>query len=196
MWKNLSRILSAPRFSGHAAGARFVSTEFSTRTHNCGELRLEHEGSKVKLSGWVQFLRLDKFLVLRDAHGTVQCVVPESNSRLWARINEIPLESVMSVRGEVIRRPQGQENSRMGTGEIEISLEEVEHVSMAVRNLPFFPGRDHNKVKEETAGSKTYPRKRKAKTEEENSQDKAGTKKRKSSKDEQAKPKRSYQKKK
>ena len=49
---------------------------FAQRSHTCGELRKSHAGQKVKLCGWVQFRRLDKFLVLRDAYGTTQLVAP------------------------------------------------------------------------------------------------------------------------
>ena len=40
------------------------------RTHTCGELRLEHAGQKVKLSGWLENLRIVggalAFAVVRD----------------------------------------------------------------------------------------------------------------------------------
>ena len=46
------------------------------RTHTCGELRLEHVGQAVKLSGWMENVREVgqnfAFVVLRDFYGTTQ----------------------------------------------------------------------------------------------------------------------------
>ena len=49
------------------------------RTHTCNELRLEHAGQKVKLSGWMENVREVgqnfAFVILRDFYGTTQVVV-------------------------------------------------------------------------------------------------------------------------
>lgn len=55
---------------------------FTYRTHSCGELRPNHEGKKVTLCGWVQYSRLSKFLLLRDAYGLTQCVVNNDSVNL------------------------------------------------------------------------------------------------------------------
>ena len=49
------------------------------RTHNCGELRIENAGEKVKLVGWMENVRevgsTVAFVVLRDFYGTTQIVI-------------------------------------------------------------------------------------------------------------------------
>ena len=52
------------------------------RTHNCSELRLSHESTTVKLSGWVHRKRDHGnllFIDLRDHYGITQCVIENTN---------------------------------------------------------------------------------------------------------------------
>ena len=53
------------------------------RTHTCNELRLEHVGRKVKISGWMENVRMVgsnfAFVVVRDFYGTTQVVVEDEN---------------------------------------------------------------------------------------------------------------------
>lgn len=57
---------------------RFNSeNEYTLRTCTCGELREEHVGLNVTLSGWVEFQRLNKFIVLRDGYGQTQLIVDD-----------------------------------------------------------------------------------------------------------------------
>jgi len=51
------------------------------RTHTCGELTLQNVGEEVKLSGWVEFQRMRKFLILRDSYGSTQLLIPEDVSK-------------------------------------------------------------------------------------------------------------------
>ena len=50
-----------------------------SRTHNCGQLRLENAGEKVTLVGWLENMRevgsTLGFVVLRDFYGTTQIVL-------------------------------------------------------------------------------------------------------------------------
>ncbi|XP_063360883.1 aspartate--tRNA ligase, mitochondrial [Cydia amplana] len=116
---------------------------FTYRTHTCGELRACNTGEKVSLCGWVQYLRLSKFLLLRDAYGIVQCTVGPEN----IDFSNIPLESVVKIHGEVTRRPQNAVNSEMSTGEIEVIIDRLEVLNMA-ENLPFNL-REYQKPKEQ-----------------------------------------------
>ncbi|KAI3375346.1 hypothetical protein L3Q82_021837 [Scortum barcoo] len=113
-------------------------SSLSLRSHTCGELRSHHVGEKVTLCGWVQYIRQDLFVILRDFSGLTQILFPqeESASHLKAVLCGLTTESVVKVTGTVIRRPAGQENKTMPTGEIEVQAESVD-VFNVCRKLPF-----------------------------------------------------------
>jgi len=97
------------------------------RTHTCGELRVEHAGKAVRLSGWVHRTRDHGnllFVDLRDHYGITQCVADVS-SPIFAQIEHIPNESVITVTGAVTRRTDDTINPNIPTGEVEIRIEEV-----------------------------------------------------------------------
>lgn len=124
--------------------------EFTYRTHNCGQLRLSDTGKDVTLTGWIQYNRGGKFLVLRDSYGVVQLVCPESviNKDLsHEKIDKITLESVVLVRGIVRPRPYDQVNKKLPTGEVEVILSDLKVLSLAKAKLPFHI-RSHGKPKE------------------------------------------------
>ena len=76
------------------------------RTHTCGELRANHAGQNVKLSGWIHRKRnLGNlcFIDLRDHYGITQCVV-DSSSELFKKIENIRVESVITVDGLAVMR--------------------------------------------------------------------------------------------
>lgn len=97
------------------------------RTHTCGELRIEHIGQTVTLSGWVQKSR-DlggmTFLDLRDRYGITQLAFNEvENADLTAQARKLGREFVIQVQGEVIER--ASKNKNIPTGEIEIKVTEL-----------------------------------------------------------------------
>lgn len=99
------------------------------KTHSCGELSLEHLGQSVTLAGWVN-RRRDMggiiFIDLRDREGKTQIVVDASRSQeAFDAANHARSEYVLQVNGEVSRRPAGQENPNMATGEIEVLTDEI-----------------------------------------------------------------------
>uniref|UniRef100_A0A8C4DQW0 Aminoacyl-transfer RNA synthetases class-II family profile domain-containing protein n=1 Tax=Dicentrarchus labrax TaxID=13489 RepID=A0A8C4DQW0_DICLA len=114
------------------------SSSLSFRSHTCGELTAHHVGERVSLCGWVQYLRQDMFVILRDFSGLIQVLIPqeESASHLKSVLFDLTVESVIKVTGTVRQRPAGQENKRMPTGEVEILAESVE-VFNVCRTLPF-----------------------------------------------------------
>lgn len=52
-----------------------ITSKFTYRSHTCGELRLEHVGLTVSLCGWIEFRRMNKFVVLRDSYGHTQLLI-------------------------------------------------------------------------------------------------------------------------
>ncbi|XP_053294655.1 aspartate--tRNA ligase, mitochondrial [Pleuronectes platessa] len=113
-------------------------SSWSFRSHSCGELRSHHVGDTVTLCGWVQYLRQNLFVILRDFSGLTQILIPqeESAGHLKSVLDDLRTESVIKVTGTVRRRPAGQENEAMPTGEIEVLAENME-VFNVCRQLPF-----------------------------------------------------------
>jgi aspartyl-tRNA synthetase len=104
------------------------------RTHNLGELRAEHIGETVTLAGWVGRRRDHggvAFLDLRDASGIAQIVVRDE-----ADFHHLRNEYVLQVTGTVERRPEGNENPALATGEVEVMAETVTVLNTAAP-LPF-----------------------------------------------------------
>ncbi|MCH5142371.1 MAG: aspartate--tRNA ligase [Clostridiales bacterium] len=106
------------------------------RTHNCGQLRKEDVGKKVKIAGWLDSKR-DKggllFAVLRDFYGVTQVVCSEEPC--LSDLRNIPTESTVSVEGEVVLR--SAPNEKLPTGLIEIVPEKVE--ILGKRIMPALP---------------------------------------------------------
>jgi aspartyl-tRNA synthetase len=99
------------------------------RTHEAGTLRTSHAGSSVTLAGWVARRRDHggvTFIDLRDASGIVQVVFRES-----ADAHALRNEYCLRVTGQVRRRPEGNENPDLPTGEIEVVVDELEVLSAA-----------------------------------------------------------------
>ncbi|GEL97136.1 aspartate--tRNA ligase [Cellulomonas terrae] len=93
------------------------------RTHTAGSLRAEHIGTTVTLTGWVDRRRDHggvAFVDLRDASGIAQVVVRDETVAHGLRA-----EYVLQVTGEVGRRPAGNENPNLATGEVELVATQV-----------------------------------------------------------------------
>ena len=92
------------------------------RTHNNGELRLNHEGEEVTLCGWVQKNRTlggMTFIDLRDRYGITQLVFnDESNKTLSEQARNLNREWVIQITGTVKER--SNKNKNISTGQIEI----------------------------------------------------------------------------
>ncbi|NBX74808.1 MAG: aspartate--tRNA ligase [Alphaproteobacteria bacterium] len=103
------------------------------RTHTCGQLRAGHIGQHVTLSGWVHRKRDHGsllFIDVRDHYGITQCVI-DRESPLLPQVESIKNESVVTVVGKVVRRPDETQNSKLATGEIEIEIEKFSVISAA-----------------------------------------------------------------
>jgi aspartyl-tRNA synthetase len=115
------------------------------RTHEAGTLRASQAGQQVTLAGWVSKRRDHGgvvFIDLRDASGIVQAVVREEDIA-----HELRAEFCVLVAGEVRRRPAGNENPELPTGEIEVAAERIEILSES-DPLPF-PIDGHAELNEE-----------------------------------------------
>ena len=107
------------------------------RSHRCGDLRAEHIGETVRLSGWVHRKRDHGgllFIDLRDHFGLTQLVI-EPDSPNFAIAERVRAESVIRVEGKVVARDGNAKNPNLLTGEIEVYLSEFECLSDA-QDLP------------------------------------------------------------
>lgn len=109
------------------------------RTHNCNEICLEDVGKKVRISGFVQTIRDFGglvFLDIRDMYGVTQ-VVTSSDSSDVDFASHIPIESSVTVYGEVKKRDEETINPKIKTGLVEIRIEEIKILGKRTKNLPF-----------------------------------------------------------
>jgi aspartyl-tRNA synthetase len=120
------------------------------RSHGGGDLRAEHAGETVHLTGWVDTRRDHggvAFLDLRDRSGLVQVVADPEQSDALAAAHRVRSEWVIRVTGEVRLRPEGMRNAKLGTGDVEVAATAVEVLSVA--ETPPFPVEDGIDVSEE-----------------------------------------------
>ncbi|MGH3947733.1 MAG: aspartate--tRNA ligase [Pseudonocardiaceae bacterium] len=119
------------------------------RTHDAGALRADHAGRTVTLTGWVARRRDHGgviFIDLRDASGVAQVVFREGE--MAQRAHHLRAEFCLRIVGEVAARPEGNENTEIATGAIEVLATELDVLSEAAA-LPF-PIDDRVDVGEET----------------------------------------------
>jgi aspartyl-tRNA synthetase len=111
------------------------------RTHHCNELRPEHAGQKVTISGWMHSKR-DLggvlFIDVRDREGRTQAVFDPTDvaAELFDRATHLHSESVIEVSGKVRLRPKDTENTKIETGLVEVMVDSME-VLNAADVLPF-----------------------------------------------------------
>ncbi|WP_099331999.1 aspartate--tRNA ligase [Actinomyces minihominis] len=104
------------------------------RTHTMDQLDLGLEGQTVTLTGWVDRRRDHGgviFIDLRDSKGIAQVVVRDEEVG-----HQLRPEYVLKVTGQVSKRPEGNENPNLPSGQIEILSDDVEILNTAAP-LPF-----------------------------------------------------------
>jgi aspartyl-tRNA synthetase len=104
------------------------------RTHDAGSLRASNAGQIVSLAGWVARRRDHggvAFIDLRDATGSVQVVIRDE-----ALAGQLRAEWCLQITGEVVLRPEGNANTALPTGAIEIMGDDVKVLSESAA-LPF-----------------------------------------------------------
>lgn len=108
------------------------------RSHNCGELRMDHVGQSVTLSGWVQSNRDFgglTFIDLRDRYGITQIVFNmDEDAALCEQARKLGREFVVKVEGLV--RERSNKNPNRATGDIEIEIKQLEILN-AAKTPPF-----------------------------------------------------------
>ena len=105
------------------------------RTHNCGQLRLDDAGREVALAGWVRSYRDHGNLVfidLRDREGLTQLVLnPETQPDVHRLARTVRCEWVIAARGVVQPRSEGMANPKLPTGQIEVSVRQLEILNVS-----------------------------------------------------------------
>jgi aspartyl-tRNA synthetase len=111
------------------------------RTHHCAQLTKADIGAAVSLSGWVDSIRDHGgiiFIDLRDRKGVTQVKFdPRASAELGSRAAHLRPESVASVAGRVVARPEGTVNLAMPTGEVEVDAASLEVLNPS--ETPPFP---------------------------------------------------------
>lgn len=101
-------------------------------------------GQLVVLKGWINSIRDHgkiTFLDLRDRSGIIQIVTDKKGV--------FKPESVVSITGEVVERPQNLVNDKIPTGKIEIQAKEIEILSPSI-DLPIPIDTDGHDIEEAT----------------------------------------------
>ena len=107
------------------------------RTHTCNELRKDDVDTKVFLSGWINKKRDHGnllFIDLRDNYGVTQCIIDKDNKN-FINLEKTQLETVIKIEGKVVARSEDTVNKEIGTGEIEVTIDNYE-VLGSCKELP------------------------------------------------------------
>jgi aspartyl-tRNA synthetase len=125
--------------------------QYKKRTCTCGELNISSVGKIVTLTGWVDSRR-DLggliFIYLRDRYGKTQVIFnPTINQQVHQLSSDLRNEFVISVTGNVERRPAGQENKSLPTGEIDLIANELTIINKS--DTPPFAIEDDVQAQEE-----------------------------------------------
>jgi len=116
------------------------------RSHTCGDLRPDHVGETVRLSGWVHRVRDHGgllFIDLRDHYGLTQ-VVADPDSPAFKAAEKVRSEWVIRIDGLVKARTPETVNSNLPTGAVEVFARDLEVLSTAAElPLPVFGDLDY-----------------------------------------------------
>jgi len=116
------------------------------RTHNCSELSEKDVKKNVTLSGWVHRKRDHGnllFLDIRDHFGITQCVI-ENQDKNFKILEKLKPESVILIKGSVVKRSVETQNKELKTGLIEVKIKEFEILSPAKElPMPVFGEQDY-----------------------------------------------------
>ena len=107
----------------------------------CGQLTAERAGTQARVAGWVHRRRDHGgliFIDLRDRAGLLQLVFhPETSPAAHEAAHALRSEDVLTAVGTVVRRDAQNVNPNIATGEVELSVTELEILDDAA--TPPFP---------------------------------------------------------
>ncbi len=115
------------------------------RTHLCNQLNLTHVNQVISISGWVAHKRDHGNLVfidLRDNFGITQVIFEGS---ILSQLENLTLESVITITGIVKARDSNVINKNLDTGEIEVRASSItvesfaDHVPFEIYNTTAIP---------------------------------------------------------
>lgn len=113
------------------------------RTHTCGDMRAAHVGQELTLCGWVDSSRDHGgavFIDLRDRYGKSQVVfAPEAGPDIVEAAKRLRSEDVIRVHGSVAKRPAGNDNPKLPTGQVELRVTKLVVLNKS-KLPPFTPG--------------------------------------------------------
>jgi aspartyl-tRNA synthetase len=107
-------------------------------------------GKEVEIFGWVNSIRKHGkiiFIDLRDRSGILQCVI-DSNSKYFGIAENLKPEYVVRIKGIIKKRDEKLINPNIETGNIELSIEELEILNEA-ETLPIPIDKDGYEINEE-----------------------------------------------
>ncbi|MGV6839927.1 MAG: aspartate--tRNA ligase [Planktomarina sp.] len=103
------------------------------RTHTCADLRADHVGDTIRLSGWVHRVRDHGgvlFIDLRDHYGVTQ-VLCDPDSPVFSEVEKVRSEWCIRIDGNVKARAPELVNDKIPTGEVEVFIRDMEVLGSA-----------------------------------------------------------------
>ena len=107
------------------------------RSHTCADLRADHVGDTVRLSGWVHRVRDHGgilFIDLRDHYGVTQ-VLCDPDSPVFKEVEKVRSEWCIRIDGTVKARDPELVNAKIATGAVEVFVRDIEILG-AAKELP------------------------------------------------------------
>ncbi len=111
----------------------------------------KHVGGKVRVCGWVNTWRAHGkilFIDLRDISGVIQVVFVPANGEAYEMAKTLRPEWVVEIIGQIVKRPENMVNSKIETGQVELSVESLKILAQS-ETPPFSVEGDGYEVNEE-----------------------------------------------
>ena len=116
------------------------------RDYYLKDINRELVNKKITVSGWVNRSRDHGnllFIDLRDSSSLLQCVV-DNTSKNFNELSKIKNEDVIKIYGQITKRSVETINSNLGSGEVELKIENFEILSQCSKTLPLEVNSDND----------------------------------------------------